>query len=71
MEILKQTENTVVERSFTIQHPTEGILLYVEIVDGESKKVMDYSLRSKGGFDIDEPELVAEVLEFIDKVLEE
>jgi len=70
MEILTQTENTVVERSFTIQHPTEGVLIYNEWLN-DSGKVMDYSLRSKGGFNIDEPELVAEVLEFIDKVLEE
>lgn len=70
MEILTHTENTVVERSFTIQHPTEGVLIYNEWLN-EKGKVIDYSLRSKGGYDIDEPELVTEVLEFIDKVLGE
>ena len=70
MEILKQTENTVVERSFTIQHPTEGVLIYNEWLN-DSGKVIDYTLRSKDGYDIDDSELEVEVLEFIDKVLEE
>jgi|688.fasta_scaffold54065_10 hypothetical protein len=71
MEVLTRSENTVVERLIKIQHPTEGVMIYVELVDGDSKKVLDYSLRSKDGHHIDEPELVAEVLEFIDKVIGE
>ncbi len=71
MEILKQTVNAVIERSFTIQHPTEGILIYTELADATDGKVIDYSLKSKDGNAIDEEELVEEVMEFIDKIIEE
>jgi hypothetical protein len=67
MELLKhEVYSQAIENTYTIQHPNEGILVYKEWIDSENGKCLDFILRSKGGFEIDDPALVEEVQEFID-----
>jgi hypothetical protein len=67
MELLKhEVYSQAIENTYTIQHPNEGILVYKEWIDSEDGKCLDFILRSKGGFEIDDPALVEEIQEFID-----
>jgi hypothetical protein len=67
MELLKhEVYSQAIENTYTIQHPNEGVLVYKEWIDSEDGKCLDFILRSKGGFEIDDPALVEEVQEFID-----
>jgi hypothetical protein len=67
MELLKhEVYSQAIENTYTIQHPNEGVLVYKEWIDSENGKCLDFILRSKGGFEIDDPALVEEVQEFID-----
>jgi len=67
MELLKhEVYSQAIENTYTIQHPNEGILVYKEWIDSEDGKCLDFILRSKDGFEIDDPALVEEVQEFID-----
>ena len=69
MELLKhEMEGQVIEHTYTIQHPTEGVLVYKEWVDSENGKCIDFILRSKSGYEIDDAALVEEVQEFIDSL---
>lgn len=70
MELLKleSTALKVKEQVYVIQHPTEGVLLYKEWVDIDTKNVLDYILRSKGGYEIDDHVLLDEVQVFIDNL---
>ena len=67
MELLKhEVYSQAIENTYTIQHPNEGVLVYKEWIDSKDGKCLDFILRSKGGFEIDDPALVEEVQEFID-----
>ena len=69
MELLKhEIENQVVENTYTIQHPKEGVLVYKEFIDSNNGKCIDFILRSKDGDEIDDASLVEEVQEFIDNL---
>ena len=43
-----------IENTYTIQHPTEGVLVYKEWIDAENGKCLDFVLRSKDGYEIDD-----------------
>ena len=67
MELLKhEVYSQAIENTYTIQHPNEGVLVYKEWIDSENGKCLDFILRSKDGFEMDDPALVEEVQEFID-----
>ena len=67
MELLKhEVYSQAIENTYIIQHPNEGVLVYKEWIDSENGKCLDFILRSKDGFEIDDPALVEEVQEFID-----
>jgi len=57
-----------IENTYTIQHPTEGVLVYKEWIDSENGKCIDFVLRSKDGYEIDDAGLVEEVQEFVDNI---
>jgi hypothetical protein len=66
MELLNHMVNPVIEHDYMINHPTEGVMLYKEWIDSETGKCVDFVLRSRHGYDIDDAALVEEVQEFID-----
>ena len=66
MELLKHTVDPVIKHTYTIMHPTEHVLIYKEWIDSETGKYVDYTLETKSGFRIYDPELIEEVQEFID-----
>jgi uncharacterized surface protein with fasciclin (FAS1) repeats len=69
MELLKhEIEGHVVENTYTIQHLKEGVLVYKEFIDSSNGKCIDFILRSKDGYEIDDASLVEEVQEFIDNL---
>lgn len=69
MELLDQSVHVqAIEKVYTIQHPTEGVLVYKEWIDSENGKCIDFILRSKSGYEIDEADLVEEVQEFVDNL---
>lgn len=53
------------EETYVIQHPKEGVLHYKEWLD-DSGKVIDSTLRSKHGVEINDPILMEEIWEYID-----
>ena len=69
MELLKQDVCSVVEHTYTIQHPKEGVVVYKEWVD-HNNVVIDYILRSKHGYEIESPVLRGEILEFVDETIQ-
>jgi hypothetical protein len=67
MELLKhEVYSQVIENTYTIQHSNEGILVYKEWIDSNSKKCIDYVLRDKDNYEIDDAALIMEVQYFID-----
>lgn len=66
MELLNHMVDPVIEHAYMINHPTEGVMLYKEWINSETGKCVDFVLRSRHGFDIDDSELIEEVQEFID-----
>lgn len=69
MELLKHTIDPVITHTYTINHPTEGVLIYKEWIDTETGQCVDYTLESKNGhmFDLDwDEDLIKEVQKFID-----
>ena len=67
MELLKhEVYSQAIENTYTIQHPNEGVLVYKEWIDSKDGKCLDFILRSKDGFEIDDSALVEEVQNFID-----
>jgi hypothetical protein len=67
MELLKhEVYSQAIENTYTIQHHFEGVLVYKEWIDSENGKCLDFILRSKDGFEIDDPALVEEVQDFVD-----
>jgi len=68
-ELLKhETSSEVVEHTYIIQDD-KGKIIYKEWVN-DSGKVIDSTLRDKDGYEIDDPELYDQVMEFIDGLLE-
>jgi len=69
MELLNhQIEGQVVEHTYTIQHPTEGVLYYKEWIQSDNGKFIDCVLRSKSGYEIDDAVIIEEVQEFVDNL---
>jgi hypothetical protein len=69
MELLDHSVHVqAIEKVYTIQHPTEGVLVYKEWIDSENGKCIDFILRSKSGYEIDEADLVEEIQEFVDNL---
>jgi len=67
MELLKhEVYSQAIENTYTIQHPNEGVLVYKEWIDSENGKCIDFVLRSKDGYEIDDAGLVEDIQEFID-----
>ena len=67
MELLKhEVYSQAIENTYTIQHHFEGVLVYKEWIDSKDGKCLDFILRSKDGFEIDDPALVEEVQDFVD-----
>jgi len=64
MELLNKTESTVTEVSYTLQDDL-GAFYYKEWLN-DSGKVIDSILRDKDGYEIDDPNLLEEVQQFID-----
>lgn len=67
MQLLNHTSIITREESYTIQHPTEGVIHCKEYHD-QSGKVIDSILRSKHGYEIDDPNLADEIWSFIDQL---
>jgi hypothetical protein len=69
MELLKHEVYTqAIENTYTVQHPKKGVMVYKEWIDSSNGKCLDFTLMSKGGFNIDNPALIEEVQEFIDNL---
>ena len=66
MELLNHMTAPVIEHAYMINHPTEGVVLYKEWIDSETGDCIDFVLRSRHGFDIDDPALIEEIQEFIE-----
>ena len=66
MELLRHIVDPVILHTYTVQHPTEGVLIYKEWIDSETGKCVDYTLESKSGYGIHDSELIEEIMEFID-----
>jgi len=69
MELLNHIADPVIEHTFIIQHPTKGVLVYKEWIDSETGKCVDFILRSKDGYEIDDAALTEDVQEFVDEYL--
>ena len=67
MELLNHIVDPVIEHTYTVNHPEEGVLFYKEWIDSETGKCVDFTLRSKDGHEIDDATLVEEVQEFVDE----
>ena len=65
-ELLKHEMQEVVEHTYIIQDET-GVVIYKEWID-ESGSVMDFTLRDKDGYEIDDFGLLEQVHEFIESL---
>jgi hypothetical protein len=65
MEVLITEQFTV--NTITLQHETEGVLVYKEWLN-DSGKIMDCEVTSKDGYQIDDDLLLNEVYEFVDNL---
>jgi hypothetical protein len=69
MELLNhEGYSQAIENTYTIQHPKEGVLIYKEWIDSNNGKCLDFVLRSKSGYEIDDLALIEEVQEFVDNL---
>jgi len=69
IEVLKHdVYSQAIEHTYTLQHETEGVLVYKEWIDSENGKCLDFVLRSKDGYEIDDPALVEDIQEVIDSL---
>ena len=65
MKLLNQETNAVIEHTYVLQDEN-GKIFYKE---WESEgKIIDSVMRDKDGFEIDDPELLEQVQEFIDSL---
>ena len=67
MEILIKTSDQVTLNTVTMQHPTEGVLVYTEWLNTEGR-IMDCEIRSKDGYLIEDEDLEVEVYQFVDSL---
>jgi hypothetical protein len=67
MEILIKTSDQVTLNTVTMQHPTEGVLVYTEWLNTEGR-IMDCEVRSKDGYLIEDEDLEVEVYQFVDSL---
>jgi hypothetical protein len=67
MEILIKTSDQVTLNTVTVQHPTEGVLVYTEWVNDQGR-IMDCEIRSKDGYLIEDEDLEVEVYQFVDSL---
>ena len=67
MEILIKTSDQVTLNTVTMQHPTEGVLVYTEWVNDQGR-IMDCEVRSKDGYLIEDEDLEVEVYQFVDSL---
>lgn len=65
MVLLSKTSIEVREETYIIQHPTEGIFYCKEWLDS-SGKVIDSLIRTKNGYEVEDPKLMDEIWDFID-----
>jgi hypothetical protein len=65
MEVLITEQFTV--NTITLQHETEGVLVYKEWLN-DSGKIMDCEVTSKDGYQIDDDLLLNEVYKFVDSL---
>jgi len=66
MELLNhEVHSQAIEHTYIIQHHFEGTLVYKEWIDSGNGQCLDFILRSKAGFEIDDPALVEEVQDFV------
>jgi hypothetical protein len=67
MELLKQDVVHVIEHVYIIQRPKEGVLIYKEY-SNDKGRCTKFTLRSENGLEINDPSLVEEIQEFVDKI---
>lgn len=67
MELLTNSILKVTEETFFLQDPEDGVLVYKEWSD-ESGNVIDCVLRSKDGYEIDDPSILERVQTFVDNL---
>ncbi len=67
MELLTNSILKVTEETFFLQDPEDGVLVYKEWSD-ESGNVIDLVLRSKDGYEIDDPSILERVQTFVDNL---
>ncbi len=67
MDLLNKTTETVTEVTYTLQHPKEGVIVYKEWLNTKGH-IVDSTIRSKDGYEIDDPILTAELWDYIDSI---
>ena len=67
MEILIKTTDQVTLNTVTMQHPSEGVLVYTEWLNDKGR-IMDCEVRSKDGYLIEDEDLEVEVYQFVDSL---
>jgi hypothetical protein len=67
MELLFKASEQVTLNTVTMQHPTEGVLVYTEWLNTEGR-IMDCEVRSKDGYLIEDEDLEVEVYQFVDSL---
>jgi len=70
MELLQQTEQKVKIIESRVQLNNGNIVVVKDYYD-ESDKIIDTSVRTKDGYEIDDPAEVDEILNFLDEMLQE
>jgi hypothetical protein len=69
MELLHTSKSTVTESEYRFQLETGEVVFYKEWLD-ERGKVIDCTLRSKSGYDIDDPALLEQIQDKVDEIEE-
>lgn len=70
MELLQQTEQKVKIIESRVQLSNGNVVVVKDYYD-ESDKIIDTSVRTKDGWEIDDPAEVQEVLDFLDELIQE
>lgn len=70
MELLTNSILKVTEETFFLQDPEDGVLVYKEWSD-ESGNVIDFVLRSKDGYEFNDPSILERVQTFVDNLRSE
>lgn len=69
MELLQQTEQKVKIIESRVQRSNGNVVVVKDYYD-ESDKIIDTSVRTKAGYEIDDPAEVQEVIDFLDGLQE-